>query len=180
MVLLLIAMLVGGLSQVPESTLTDRFDVVEVNHVHDRFGFPLFDQLIFRNWHRRTHYHHVEYWVMIKHPRKFTAQGQVAFDRRVEKMASLLSLMQAIDMRAATKYKGDYVRGRMHPKKFGDRYVVRFKEGEWTREIHARTLNETWTQYDAEVSDRKRLREEDRRGLRSTHYNVSLNSFEAE
>lgn len=160
-------LVMAGLNHQPMATLTDRFDLVEVNHFHDEFGFPVFDQLIFRNWHRSTHGFRVEAWVMLRNGRVFTAQGQAAFDKELDEVASRLSLLDAMDLRRSARYRGDYEGGRSHPQRFGTRYITWFHQDGWTREIHTASMIETWTQYDPERIDRRHLAESERKGFRA-------------
>lgn len=161
-------LVIAGLHQCQPETLVDHFDLVEVNHVHDKFGFPVFDQVVFRNWHTSTHGFRVEAWAFMRDSRVFTAEGQAAFDKALNAAADRMSIRDAMELRHSVRYRGDYEGGRMHPKKFGGRYITVFRQDEWKREVHTKWMIETWTQYDVELADKKHLDESDRKGFRVT------------
>ena len=152
----MIAWMLLAASGVFSGTVHDHFDVVEVNHVYDKSGEVLFDQLIWRNWHKSGH--RVEAWKLIRDGRDTSDDdARKRWEDRIFASGQLMN---------GREFKGTYVGGPLHPQKVGDLYVVTFCDGVYTRRITARTFVETWTVGDNEVKDRKWMAEEDRAGLK--------------
>ncbi len=60
------------LATIPHSPIvTDRIDLIEVNHVLDGMGCLVFDQVIFWEWSQHKGRHDVQAWRLLKCPGQF-------------------------------------------------------------------------------------------------------------
>ena len=108
----------------PAGVVSDRVDLIEVNHVYDDLGNPVFRQAIFYDWRLAAGAFEVRAWRLLKHA-----------DQRPVR---------------------DWDTGR---------WTMIFQDGDVLREVRAAFFYESWTQYDVEIDQRRRLPPEYRRGL---------------
>lgn len=144
-----------------------RCDLIEVNHVHDEYGFPKFVQLIAWDWCSFDNQYHVRAWKLMDDA--YVDGGpnhRTAFDAEVERIADTYASWQAqaAFLRAAV-YRGKFVGGRMYPQLRRGEYVSRITTQDGVkREVVAKRRIETHTQYDREYADRECLPESRRVG----------------
>ena len=151
-----ICLIVAALTSpfVPAQT---RCDIIEVNHVHDQYGFPKFVQLIAWDWCAERKRYHVRAWKLMDDAYQDGGPNhRTAFDAEVERIADGIKnwQAQAAFLRAAI-YRGVFVGGRSYPQFRRGEYVSRItsKDGV-TREVIANRRIETHTQFDREYADR--------------------------
>lgn len=51
-----------------EDVVSDRVDLIEVNHFYDEHGRLVFDQVIFYDWSATDSHYHVRAWRLLKNP----------------------------------------------------------------------------------------------------------------
>ena len=66
-----------------EETLTDRVDIVELNHCHNENGELTFSQWIFWRWNRNDQTYHVSDWRLADSPASWTDSTLVFWDRKI-------------------------------------------------------------------------------------------------
>jgi hypothetical protein len=52
----------------PENVVSDRVDVIEINHFFDEHGKLVFDQILYYDWSPSESRHHVRAWRLLKSP----------------------------------------------------------------------------------------------------------------
>jgi hypothetical protein len=55
-------------SNPPENVVSDRVDVIEVNHFFDEHGKLVFDQILYYDWSKADSRYHVRAWRLLKSP----------------------------------------------------------------------------------------------------------------
>jgi len=146
----------------------DHFDVLEVNHLHDEWGRPRLTQMIFWDFDRGRNTHICQGYVVFKDCYVKTAEGEAAWDKKVEKSLSGLTLLQRAEARKHLSYAGDYQPPISHPVRQWRKKLWRSRfidsQGIY-RCITASKFWETKSQVDPEVADRSFHPVSDRRGL---------------
>lgn len=144
-----------------------KYDILEVNHVHDQWGFPIFVQLIAWDWDRHTKRHHVQAWRILRDGYELdNKEHREAFEKHVEQVKSKYNSM-GMRQRVANsvKYRGKYVGGHDYPRRqLGGLFVARWTDDGVTRVALAEALLERHTQHDPELEDRHEWPETARRG----------------
>ena len=151
----------------PFAPTRTQVDILEVNHVHDEWGFPKFVQLIAWDWLPEHKCYRVRAWKLLDDAYADGGKDhRTAFDAEVERLANTIGSwkLQAEFLRAA-KYRGVFVGGKHYPRLIRGEYVTRLttKDGE-SREVVAKRRIETHTQYDREYADREFWPESHRAG----------------
>jgi len=147
------ALLLVALSFTPKETvLRDVVSVIEVNHMCEKNGSLVFDQIIFWRWVPSESAYRVAGWRILKSVRE-EAPKQVC--------------REPDGWQPRPKWKG----GHAAPLKRHDRggwWISQWKDERdrvW-REVAAPMYRETWTHYDPEVRDRQYIPSNQRMGLR--------------
>jgi hypothetical protein len=104
--------------------LSDRVDLIEVNHCYDEKGQLVFDQLLFYDWSPSKSHYDVRDWRLLKSPYQVPRRNHDSGE-----------------------------------------YVVVWRDGQLMRKVHAKTVRESWTQYDPEIVEQEFLAKEKRRTL---------------
>ena len=150
-------------------TLQDKFDIIELNHMHDEFGRPKFVQLIFWDWSLDEKSFVCQGYYMLDDCIVKTDQGKKDWDARVEKVLEKFPPLEKAMLIEQLEYRGHYQRHSAHPEKLWSSRIYRSqwvdKKG-FVRSVFAPHFRETRTHHDPEVEDRKRYPVEMRRGLR--------------
>lgn len=148
----------------------DHFEMLEVNHFHNRYGSPTFVQLIFWDWFPEDGTFHVQGWTMMKDAfdksdRAHQREYEAGVDRWLSRVSNV-ALRSRI--RSQMGYKGKFVGGRLYPIKQHrtGQYQVRYQDDMGVKRVITSALfRETHTINDPEIADRKYLSESARRGL---------------
>lgn len=167
MVALLLWVTLGTGSQ--PFTLQDRFDMIELNHMHDEVGRPTFVQLVFWDWSSHRKAFVCQGYYMLDGSIVKTDEGKKDWDKRVEKAIQKLAPLERAMILKHLEYKGHYERHPAHPERLWASRVYRSKwieKNGTIRSVIATQFRETKTQHDPEVEDRKLYPVELRRGLR--------------
>lgn len=154
--------------------ITDRFDLVEVNHHYNKYSYYLWTQLIFYDYDKSVNRFHCQAWKMMKkdHLEK-TLAGAEIHERHRRAIESLYKDLETRkDFLNNSNYKGDFVGGPEYPVKDFKRnvyittiYGVGFNTSSNVRRIETKFFRVTHTQYDPERKDRDFLPEDRRRGF---------------
>ena len=147
---------------------TDRFDLLEVNHVVNEAGNPRMDQLLYWDWDRHDRKFNCQGWRLMSSCRDLSdPQKARQHDQHVTWFLGKLPAEQQAYWRRRLTYKGEFVGGPWLPMQnslTGD-WVVHVFDDCHERRIIARMFRETWTFNDPERDDRHRFPERSRRGL---------------
>ena len=148
----------------------DHFDMLEVNHFHNRYGSTVFVQLIYWDWHREDGRFRAQGWKIMKDAfDKNDAEHRRRYEAELDLWLSRVSdVVQRSRIRNQMDYKGKFVGGRLYPTKqhrTGKYQVQYYDDAGVMRVITADLFRETHTNHDPEMEDRKHLPEAKRRGL---------------
>lgn len=154
-----------------DPTMVDEFDMIEVNHYHDReWGTEEWSQLICWDWNQaKDNKFHVEWWVMMKDAYKKTEKGEKDWEVKRRKIeAQIRDINLKWEWIKNSSYKGDFVGGKYYPVKNWKTgyYEVRFVDKRGIpRLIKSKIFRETYTTHDPEISDKDFFHKNLRRGL---------------
>lgn len=149
-------------------TLQDRFDIIELNHMHDDMGRPKFVQLIFWDWSPKRKSFVCQGYYMLDGSIVKTEEGKKEWDAKVAKALKGVAPLEKAMLLKELQYKGHYERHSAHPMRLWDARVYRSKWIDKTgvmRSVIATQFRETRTYHDPEVEDRKHYPVELRKGL---------------
>jgi len=148
--------------------VVDTFDMLEVNHKCNEYGVVNMDQVIAWDWHKRDKKFHCQWWKdMGDSAREKTKEGEAKWLKKRRDIADQIKdWQQRKHWLDNTSYKGEYVGGKFAP-------VKNWRTGYWEiklegRIIRAKSFQETHTNHDPEVEDRKEFDKKARRGLTKT------------
>jgi hypothetical protein len=128
-----------------DGPVTDRVDLVEVNHFFNENADPVFSQLIFQDWQENLVLPEVMSGYLHDFYRpEFRGSRYMTVDWR------LIKTPQCLPIR-------DWENGG---------YVMTWMENGVIRQVRANEFRETWLQYDVELHERAYLSKELRRGLK--------------
>jgi hypothetical protein len=123
-----------------ETIVSERCDLIEVNHFYSPEGHKILTQLIFYDWHVET-LGWLEGWYEVRDWR-LVRRKTVEKEHDKDHMESMLPVLDHTGL-----------------------YHARWSDNKELREVSAPVVRETWTQYDPELIDRSRLPVNARRGL---------------
>jgi len=148
----------------------DHFDMLEVNHFHNRYGSVVFVQLIYWDWHDGDRQFRAQGWKVMEdafdtsdaeHKQEYEAE----IDRRLQHISDV---GRRSWIRRQLTYKGKFIGGRLYPTRQHrtGKYLGRFYDKKGVvRVITSDLFRETYTNKDPEVQDRKLMPVDARRGL---------------
>lgn len=123
-----------------EAVISERCDVIELNHFYDDCGKHVLDQVIFWDWYPGDCRFHVRDWRMVK------------------------QLVSRPEPGVMPHYTGMNWRFRKDLDR--DCWVAYGRDGKETREVRSGVMRESWEQYDPELAEREIIPKERRRGLK--------------
>lgn len=153
-----------------DNTIVDRFDMVEVNHFYNEWGFEVWSQVVFWDWHDLHKTFHVQHWIMMRDAYEITEEGKKKHEELVREAESKYKDVNTrMALRSVSDYKGDFIGGKLYPKKDwkNNIYVIQYTdESKIPRRIEAKQFRETHTQEDPEREDKRNYPEASRRKLK--------------
>ena len=163
-----IALLLLAILPCPPTVLVvrDRFRLIEINHVLNEVGSPVFDQLIYWDWDRESCAFVCQGWRMMPDSRELTLRGKILWDQETADWLEGFGAVERMRLRKRRGYMGEFVGGILLPRRQpnGD-YLVRYTDNGVDREIRAGIMRETWTQRDPERDNQTAWPTGNRRGL---------------
>ena len=151
----------------PDAYITDRFDLLEVNHYYDENGLPEFVQLIYWDWDSGESRFRCEGYVMMDECLVRTEAGQKRFDAHVNKLIAGKPMQFQTEILSRLRYSGHFVAKGKYP-------VYDFRKKLWSakwvkdgvyRRVQATKMRETHTLHDPERDAREFFPVRLRRGL---------------
>jgi hypothetical protein len=133
-----------------DDVLRDEVDLVELNHFYDEHGRLVFDQVIFYNW----------------------CDNVIVPAQEETPNETGMRILPAIPEFEGSRYQVVAWRLVKNPNILPQRdwrlggYRCLWHDGEALRLVRAKSFNETWTQEDPELTERRYLAKEDRRELK--------------
>lgn len=142
-------------SRKPDQVLTDKVDVVEVNHFYDEQGRYVFDQVIYYDWNRYEGRYDVVDWRLIKNAREELSVEEVRIKQ-----------VKLNKNKFVPAYVPKWTGSDMIPtKQANGLYKAIWSDSYQIREIVCGKVYETWTQVDPEQTERSILHKDSRKTL---------------
>lgn len=153
--------------ELPDSTIRDTVDMIEVNTYHDEDAFPQFTQLIFWDWSSFYKGWVVVAWKM--HTQEIWKKSKEHEEKWLRHLREYCDKNPRINfLQCQSKYRGEYlpIPGINYPQRKEDGWYMVFYKDKDRIEIKAKVFRETHTQTDPERDNRDILPEDKRRGIR--------------
>lgn len=154
-----------GLSDSNPRELLRTYSEIEINHVVNGFGTPVFDQIIVWDWSREKKRKHVSAWRMLRNCRFPTLIGALRWQKRVETQLRKTDFRDRQAVRGSMLYRGDFVYGPWYPTRTPDGWRLDLMIDDVKCRCLATSFRETWTTNDPERDDRDHWPETNRRGF---------------
>ena len=177
MSLLLLALLLRIDATKTEADLVDTFDILEVNHVHNKWGVENMAQVLAWDWIPSQRTHHIQWWRSLRECRVQTEEGRAAWEKKRREIADKIKDWPTRkDFLDSSFYRGEFTKDDpMYPKYNRRTGYWEIKHGD--NLIRAKYFQETYTTYDPERKDRETWPVGARKGLTER---ASLNEIPAE